>query len=261
MPVSWFEHLASALAAVIRGNYSAVFPDVQRDAPLAPELCRSSSDRKEEYDWGFEAALTYICNDGEDFTHISSIDLQDYIADLQNLSPTLGSYWAQFGVICSGWKLRPAWRFAGPYGRNISHAPERLWKWHSRDIQQPLVEHTRSPHGNNPVLFLSSRKDPVTPLRNAVAMSQLHPGSSVVIQESIGHCATYSSPSTCTKRIVEAYFANGTMPQNGTSCAPDCRPFSSNQKCKSFEKQSFENWAKGSSLFQRRLPFLPQFLV
>ena len=114
-----------------------------------------------------------------------------YVKRLLKDSPTFGDHWADIRLPCVGWRVRPKWRFTGPFG-----AP--------------------GPKGNGlvkgrmaaPVLFTSSRVDPVTPLRNAYAMSKLFPGSSVVVQESVGHCSE-TSPSVCMKKIIETYFDTG----------------------------------------------------
>jgi hypothetical protein len=41
-------------------------------------------------------------------------------------------------------------------------------------------------------------------------------------QRSAGHCALYSAPSECTKRVVREYMATGVLPREGTECEPDC---------------------------------------
>ena len=239
IPVNLFLQLASRLNAVLQGNYTALLPDLSRDVPLSRDVCPSNGDDgpKEEYFWGYEAALTYICNDGADRSNISEHDLQDYVSYLNRLSPTLGPYFAQFGMICSGWKIRPAWRFHGPYGRDIATLDHHD-RGPLRQTQYPMSSNKQQ-HDRKPLLFLASRLDPVTPLRNSFAMSSLHPGSAVLVQESSGHCAVYSSPSACTKRIIAAYFANGTMPENGTSCAADCQPsFDEADTCRLFERRN-----------------------
>jgi hypothetical protein len=57
-----------------------------------------------------------------------------------------------------GWKIRPVERFSEQVGGNTSF----------------------------PVLFLSNKFDPITPLVNAHAMSKLFPGSGLLVQNAIG---------------------------------------------------------------------------
>lgn len=54
-------------------------------------------------------------------------------------------------------------------------------------------------------------------------MSQYFINSSVLLQNSVGHGFT-SAPSKCTIGYFAAYFANGTLPQNGTVCEADEKP-------------------------------------
>jgi len=77
-----------------------------------------------------------------------------------------------------------------------------------------------------PLLFLSSRFDPVTPLSSAYAMSARHPGSSVMVQESAGHTALHSAQSNCTKLVVQKYFETGEVPMMGKICEASGKPFS-----------------------------------
>jgi len=72
------------------------------------------------------------------------------------------------------------------------------------------------------MLILSARYDHATPLENAFALSRMHEGSAVVVQESVGHVALSVSTSECTAKIVREYFDTGRLPVNGTSCAADC---------------------------------------
>jgi hypothetical protein len=108
---------------------------------------------------------------------------------------------------CSGWGIRPKWRYTGPF-TTPEHDP-------SGAEGKPLA----------PLLFLSSRYDPVSPLRNAAAMAARHPGAVWVVQESAGH-SSISTPSRCTKKIIQDYLEFGTLPKNETVCEADCRPWS-----------------------------------
>ena len=265
-PIPNFEQLSNSLKNVLEGNYTSAVYDLAKYGPVATDLCRSLDDGEEkvDYEWVFERAMTYMCNDSPDLSHVSNSKLQRYIAQLRDLSPTIGTYWAQFSLTCSGWNVRPEWQFTGPYGRNVSQdtsqassmAGNRYAKPRARQETQNPLKHG-SNDGNNPILFLSSKTDPVTPVRNAFAMSALHPGSSVVVQDSVGHCALYSAPSECTKKIVAAYFAYGTMPKDGLICEPDCRPWQSGGECQAFGKMSLNRVARNTKASRGRLPLMP----
>ncbi|KAF2865202.1 Alpha/Beta hydrolase protein, partial [Massariosphaeria phaeospora] len=74
-----------------------------------------------------------------------------------------------------------------------------------------------------PILFVSSAMDPVTPMQGARAMSQFFPGSVVMEQTSIGHCAI-SGPSNCTISRVQGYLS-GQMPPIDAVCPAKELPF------------------------------------
>ena len=62
-----------------------------------------------------------------------------------------------------------------------------------------------------PLLFLSGRRDPVTPLRAALKMARKFAGAGLVEQASDGHC-TLACGSPCTARHVRAYLDDGVVP-------------------------------------------------
>ncbi|KAF5365425.1 hypothetical protein D9758_010839 [Tetrapyrgos nigripes] len=93
---------------------------------------------------------------------------------------------------CAGWKYHPDERFKGPFGGNTS----------------------------SPLLLIGNTADPITPLSQAKKTSSVFPGSIVLTQDSPGHTTTGTN-STCTHQHIAAYFANGTLPEEGTVCSLD----------------------------------------
>ncbi|KAH9915041.1 peptidase S33 tripeptidyl aminopeptidase-like protein, partial [Epithele typhae] len=73
---------------------------------------------------------------------------------------------------------------------------------------------------SHPLLLLSTRYDPVTPLSQARRVNARFGGSRLLVQEGHGHCSV-SSPSVCKAKVVRAYFENGTLPGKGATCEPD----------------------------------------
>jgi pimeloyl-ACP methyl ester carboxylesterase len=71
-----------------------------------------------------------------------------------------------------------------------------------------------------PVLFVNTPGDPVTPMSSAYQMSKLFSGSSVFIVNVPGH-GYGNAPSNCTNDILAAYFADGVVPELGTTCEAD----------------------------------------
>lgn len=77
---------------------------------------------------------------------------------------------------------------------------------------------------NNPLLFVNGIYDPVTPIVNARNASAGFEGSVLLQHNGYGH-GLEAHPSLCTAHAVRAYFADGTLPEEGTECEPDVAPF------------------------------------
>ncbi|KAJ4294006.1 hypothetical protein N0V90_007695 [Kalmusia sp. IMI 367209] len=86
---------------------------------------------------------------------------------------------------------------------------------------------TGTPSSNstsNPILFLSTKLDPVSPLRAAEKMAKRFGGAHLLVQNSVGHTTT-SAASTCTWEHVKRYVRDATLPEEGTVCEADEVPF------------------------------------
>ncbi|KZP07778.1 hypothetical protein FIBSPDRAFT_965353 [Athelia psychrophila] len=57
--------------------------------------------------------------------------------------------------------------------------------------------------------------DPVTPLEHARAVAARYGRAKLVVQKSVGHSTFASAPSLCAVKHLRAYYANGTMPEDG----------------------------------------------
>jgi pimeloyl-ACP methyl ester carboxylesterase len=79
-------------------------------------------------------------------------------------------------------------------------------------------------HTSNPLLFISTAIDPVTPLRAAEKMVRRFGGARLLVQDSVGHAST-SSVSECTYGHTRRYFDDATLPEEGTHCGADLFPF------------------------------------
>jgi hypothetical protein len=202
--VNLFQPLAQQLADAMVGNYTALLGEI----PL-PKLHDACPIRNDTWglDQGGDAAAAVLCSDGESLSTRDVEYFTEYIRKLKAQSPTIGEHWGDIVFSCAGWRVRPKWRFEGPF-----RTPQA----------DPSV---REGVPAAPLLFLSSRLDPVTPLENAYRMSASHPGSAVVEQDSVGHCAVASGWSECTNKILRDYFDHGIVPKNGTRCESKCHPW------------------------------------
>jgi pimeloyl-ACP methyl ester carboxylesterase len=77
---------------------------------------------------------------------------------------------------------------------------------------------------SNPLLFVSTAIDPVTPLRAAEKMVKRFGGARLLVQDSVGHAST-SSASKCTYAVLKRYMDTGELPEEGKHCASDKVPF------------------------------------
>ena len=68
------------------------------------------------------------------------------------------------------------------------------------------------------------RKQPLILESSAHAMANRFDGSVVLGVEAEGHC-TLSSPSICTAKAIRRYFQSGEMPERGTVCDDNEKPF------------------------------------
>ncbi|KAF4969527.1 hypothetical protein FSARC_3257 [Fusarium sarcochroum] len=93
-------------------------------------------------------------------------------------------------------------------------------RWRFDAVERIDTNKMRNVKTNNPILFVNSPYDPVTPLVGAWAASARFRKSRVLIHEGIGH-GFIAHPSNCTNKAVRRYFDNGDMPEVGTVCKPD----------------------------------------
>ncbi|KAK0187556.1 Alpha/Beta hydrolase protein [Armillaria mellea] len=164
------------------------------------EMLGIADDSSAVYNNVFEAQIAISCSDALNNTD-SVADLYAYWDSIQGISPF--AFWMMTQRIeCSGWKFHREGRFTGPVGGNTSH----------------------------PILLIGNTADPVTPLSMAHKTSSAFPGSVVLARNSSGHSSLVAS-SDCMNAYVQAYFQNGTLPDNGVICEvePELFPTSSDE--------------------------------
>ncbi|KAF2401920.1 hypothetical protein EJ06DRAFT_367904 [Trichodelitschia bisporula] len=197
MPRTGFPRLARAIVDLSQGNGTGLAHDKARRVPLP---CRSQACETDP--WGErchsntfpqfvgQTTSAILCSDGAPLTHLTRDDFYQRWHKLQDQSPTFAGRWLEISMACASWPIRPA----APFTRNIT-----------------------APRTAHPLLWLSSTRDPVTPLRNAYAMAARFPGSRVLVQDADGH-STLAQPGRCVARAVRAYFQRGEMPPPGVVC-------------------------------------------
>ncbi|OAQ67627.1 proteinase [Pochonia chlamydosporia 170] len=157
-----------------------------------------------------EMSSAVQCGDSPDLTNKSQFWWKAYVEKLARPSELFGRYWASRRLPCASWPFKSNWRFTGPFTTPPSD-PEL----------KPGVPAA-------PLLFLSSRLDPVTPVEGARKMASRHPGAKLVIQESVGHGAIAADYSLCVQHIIADYMGTGKLPSKETSCQQSCGYWDSN---------------------------------
>lgn len=217
-PIPGFKPLASLLDEAMHGNTTALVgaildsglvPALQNACPVdgvpaAPVLKR-------------EATNAVVCGDGSDVGGRNAAWWRRYVAKQVHTSSVMGSYWATIRFACARWRSPANWVFRGPF---TTPAPS-----HAADAPEPGRPAA-------PLLFLSNRLDPVTPLAAARAMAAQHPRAGLVVQEAMGHCTFQTAVSGCTRAALADYFHTGAVPAGEASCATECGPW--DEGCRAF---------------------------
>ncbi|KAL6877159.1 TAP-like domain-containing protein [Trichoderma novae-zelandiae] len=208
-PMPMFKLLARKLDEFLAGDLTqmAVMALGLGMMPAMQDACPLDSANATKPGIIIEAQSAVVCGDGDD---VSGKDLawwRRYVRRQLDASNVFGATWSTIRMPCSGWRVRPNWSFKGPF---------------TTPDPDPSLQPGRPAA---PILFLSNRLDPVTPLRAAQAMAAQHPGARVLVQDGMGHCAVASAPSKCTRKAVADYFESGLIPSDLSPCKVECSPW------------------------------------
>jgi pimeloyl-ACP methyl ester carboxylesterase len=201
-PMRLFPQTASIIAEAMAGNYTGIFDAAP--IPIFDDICPLKN--PESYTWSRDAMVAIACGDAHPQDNLTIAEFQAYIAELKAQDPSIGPFWSRIREGCVGWHYRPKYNFAGPW-ITPEHDPSGV-------PGKPLA----------PILFVSSKYDPVTPLRNAREMAKYHPGSGLLIQDNVGH-GTGGTPGKCRDQAIKRFFDKGEVPDGELHCTADCRPF------------------------------------
>ncbi|KAL9106605.1 MAG: hypothetical protein Q9227_008388 [Pyrenula ochraceoflavens] len=211
-----YDRLAKVISDMLLGKFESMMPFLDkvegRGCGWIPDAHPSK----------MEASPSVYCTDGEDVRGEGFADFKRKLKELEEQSPTVGPNWAKIPALCPHWPFRALWRHPGPFTSNHTSFPPSLFP------TSPNTTHT-----SHPILFLGNTADPVTPLRNAYAMSRQHPYSRVLVQDSPGHCSI-AAKSSCTREVVRRYFVEGVLPEEGVECGVDCRVWDGGEECRRF---------------------------
>ncbi|KAH0364246.1 hypothetical protein KCU65_g6880, partial [Aureobasidium melanogenum] len=189
-PVRMFPTLANTIAELEKGDGSN---STQMLKPYHSLSCRTTS---VDPVFDIDAEIAILCTDADDQTSTNRTEFASFATKLMEVSPTIGDIYGAVRMQCIHYPLRAQYRYTGPWDVSTS----------------------------NPILFIGSTKDPVTPSINAFRMAERLKHSGVLIQNSAGHCSL-AAYSECTTKHVRRYFQTGELPPANTTCQPDELPF------------------------------------
>ncbi|KAL4972940.1 TAP-like protein-domain-containing protein [Aspergillus desertorum] len=200
-PLAGFTYLAGIAGDLLKedGSKLADFKHARRSPSCPTDECLIAGP------WSSECAApgqnemystsAILCSDAEYMQSTDELDFKWHWQGLQELSSSIGDYWAHTRLSCAGWSVKPKWKMPVPVAGNTS----------------------------SPLLFVNNILDPVTPLASAKKMSHAFPGSVLLQQDSEGHC-TLAAPSMCVSKSIRKYFQTGELPAPGTVCDADLKP-------------------------------------
>ncbi|KAI6345143.1 hypothetical protein MCOR25_011055 [Pyricularia grisea] len=199
-PLYKFPDFARVLAALDKGDGGPYYEATEAGMPPLSSFCYATPVEPGAPLAGVvestaDAFPAISCADSEEWTGT----VEDFVKigdEIRNLSWAVGALDTSLRAQCVGRKVRPKYRFAGPFEAKTYF----------------------------PILFIANMADNITPLISARNNSQGFEGSVVLVQNSYGH-TTLSTPSTCTAKHVNRYFQDGILPEPNTECEPDYAPF------------------------------------
>ncbi|KAF2642349.1 hypothetical protein P280DRAFT_447650 [Massarina eburnea CBS 473.64] len=147
-----------------------------------------------------EPPVFIMCNDANGRFLLNEYeDWVDHAKYLYNQSHYFGEAWSFLRLICRKLDIR------GPPSQIFTGVPSAA-------------------NTSQPILFVSNKIDPVTPLSAAKRMRANFGGAGLLVQNAAGHTSG-STMSRCTFGYFAKYFEDGTLPPEGKICEPDHLPF------------------------------------
>ncbi|OAR00205.1 hypothetical protein LLEC1_01183 [Akanthomyces lecanii] len=200
-----FFPLASILAEALKGNTKPLIEMLLMGvSDLTNQCIISNNTMSTSQEMNDDAYKAVLCGDGSNVSDQDSNYWKRYMDRQVSISTLAGDVATMARLSCAGWRVRPNWSFKGPFK---TPAP-------SKDPSAPEAGHPAAP-----LLFLSSRWDPVTPLRSAYTMASRHPGAGVLVENSMGHTLIGAGKvSECSKQVVSEYFDKGVVPKKEVLC-------------------------------------------
>ncbi|MDQ2757776.1 MAG: alpha/beta hydrolase [Actinomycetota bacterium] len=100
------------------------------------------------------------------------------------------------------------------FGRNIAWSSVVCSQWPVKGTDPP---HTISAKGSGPIVVVGTTRDPATPYEWSVKLRQELANAVLISYDGDGHTA-YKRSNACVDDPIDAYFVDGTTPQDGLRC-------------------------------------------
>jgi hypothetical protein len=179
--VAFLKHWAAELAP-LRQRYDLIGLDPRGVGESAPLHCMTGAERDAFY------AQEVSETTGRQYGSAPESNVETLAEAARKASPIFGEWFVYRTSICETWPVPPTWL---PHDINAPGAPE--------------------------VLLLNNSADPVTTLADAQAVDSALDQAVLVINDGPNH-GVYLDGYPCADAIVNAYFLDGTLPADGTTC-------------------------------------------
>ncbi len=100
------------------------------------------------------------------------------------------------------------------FGRNIAWGSAVCSQWPVKGTNPP---HKISAKGSGPIVVVGTTRDPATPYEGSVKLRQELANAVLITYDGDGHTA-YTRSNACVDDPIDAYFVDGTTPQDGLRC-------------------------------------------
>ncbi|GAA1843690.1 alpha/beta hydrolase [Agromyces salentinus] len=159
------------------------------DADAALSFADGYYGRNEDGSYNDNSTESFLAINCLDYTYQSDVAvMREKAASIAEAAPVIGPYFSYGDLGCMDW----------PATSTAERAPIRA-------------------EGAAPILVIGTTNDPATPYTWAVALADQLDSGVLLSYEGEGHTA-YNKSNECVDGAVEAYFVDGTVPDDGTTC-------------------------------------------
>lgn len=134
------------------------------------------------------AEVIYAVNCLDDPTSMTVEEIEASIPDYTEASPTFGRIFAWSPLACADWPVQTAY--------------------------EPLEIRAE---GAAPIVVIGTTRDPATPYEWSVALAEQLESGVLVTRDGDGH-TSFAAGNTCVDSAVDAFFLDGTVPDDGLEC-------------------------------------------